>query len=214
MYNFTRDTATTILEALKKKGYIIESGLNDVEVRTVEEAFQALLPPDLKTLLQTGIIKGESSAKRSKISSSAYYPDWRDPETTAVLAKNWIEQHVFRPDIEKNNYWYRAFGEEPKDKEEAVQQALSVIRTWPPLFPIHGHRFMPSIPHESGNPILSIWQATDTVYYGMNLLEHMNMEFRLGLDVVKGVKKAVPFWGDAFDLEQIWQPLHPSENKD
>ena len=209
MYSFTKDTATELLEALENMGYGIDAGLTNDEIDAVEKAFGAPLPPDLNIFLQTGIIRNNPPAKVPKIISKPYYPDWRHPEEVAAKAQEWIEHHVFRFDIEKNGYWYKKFGDKPTNSAQAVQQALEIIRTWPPLFPIHGHRFIPSDPHNAGNPVLSVWQATDTAYYGMNLLEHMNMDFHLGLDLEKEPKKLVPYWGEAFDLDQVWQPLHP-----
>lgn len=209
MYSFTTDTATKILNTLKSKGYAIDRGLTDNEIEAVEKAFDAPLPPDFKLFLQAGVIRDNPPAKDSKVISRPYYPDWSHPEEVAVKSQDWIEQHVFKFDIEKNGYWYKEFGDKPTNSAHAVQQALEVIRTWPPLFPIHGHRFIPSNPHNAGNPVLSVRQATDTVYYGMNLLEHLSMDFHLGLNVENEPKKPVPYWGEAFDLDQTWQPLHP-----
>ncbi|HEU4966043.1 MAG TPA: hypothetical protein VFT53_00995 [Candidatus Saccharimonadales bacterium] len=200
MYNFTCEIAAKVIDGLKSKGYAVDPGLNNTEISRVEETFQALLPPDFKIFLQTGVIRNHSRIGNSNNASVPYYPDWRNPEQEVIRSRDWIEQHVFKFDIEKNNYWHKEFGEKPNDVEEAVHRALSVIRTWPSLFPVHGHRFIPSSPHKTGNPVLSIWQATDTVYYGMNLLEHFNMDFHLGLAVVKEAKEPVPFWGDVFDL--------------
>jgi hypothetical protein len=195
MYDFTRDTAITILDKLKAMGYTIDAGLDDAEVHAVEKAFKAPLPPDLEILLRAGVIR-KGAWQRDGV-----LPDWRSPDQEAVRYREYIEEHTFRFDIENNNYWSEQFGEKPKDTEKAVQQALVVIRTWPPLFPIFSHRFIPSKPNKIGNPILSVWQATDSVYYGANLLAYMNKEFKLGLNVVEAIPDTIPYWSKAFGLE-------------
>ncbi len=207
MYSFTKDTATTILGAMKAKGYVIEHGLDGVEIQAVEKAFNATLPSDYRIFLQTGIIKGYQGLDKLNVRG---FVDWRNPEAEAASCKDWIENHVFRFDIEKNGYWHpELFGEKPRDMERAVQQVLAIVRTWPPLFPIYIHRFICSSPHEAGNPILSVWQAVDTVYYGANLLDYMDREFKLGLDVAKKYPMGVavprpvivPIWTKAlFDM--------------
>lgn len=210
MYTFTEQTAHDLYGRLAAKGYGIGAGLSDAEVGAVEEAFNALLPPDLRILLHIGVITSELPNTNPKIlTGPPYYPDWRNPAEVAAKSKDWIDR-AFSFDIRSNGYWYQGFGEKPENTDEAVAQALQIIRTWPPLIPIHGHRYIPSSPNQAGNPVLSVWQATDTVYYGMSLLEYMNMEFALDLNIEKEPKKPVPFWGEAFDLDQVWQPPHPA----
>jgi hypothetical protein len=205
-YNFTQDVASTIFEAMKTRGYVIGPGLNEKEVQAVEEAFNAPLPPDFKILLQTGIIQEEPSAKDSKTISNSYFPNWRAPAEEAKRCTDWIER-AFSFDIEKSNYWHTGlFGKKPQNFEAAVQQALDVVRTWPPIFPIFAHRFICSAPHKAGNPILSIWQAGDSIYYGANLLDYMDREFKLELGVALEYPNGtavvnpepIPFWGKAF----------------
>src|SRR5262249_33005603 len=122
MYRFTKETATKIIQALKDKGYKIAPGLTDDEVVNVERAFGAPLPPDLKLLLQTGVIKGH--AHREKPEQS---PDWRKPEKEAGRYQDRIE-HAFTFDIERNGYWTDGFGRKPAENDTAVEQALEAIR--------------------------------------------------------------------------------------
>jgi hypothetical protein len=137
-----------------------------------------------------------------------YFPDWRNPQKEVERCWDWIERHVFKFDIENADYWSKQFGEKPQDLEKAAQQALEVVRTWPPLFPIFSHRFICSAPHKAGNPVLSVWQATDTVPYGANLLDYLDREFKLELGVAKEYPRGiavmnpepVPFWSEAFGL--------------
>ena len=51
-------------------------------------------------------------------------------------------------------------------------------------------------------PVLSVWQATDTVYYGYDLAGWLHKEFGLPLPPWAATSpKAVPFWGTLFSLD-------------
>lgn len=195
-YSFTKDTAEKILKALEDKGYKIDPGLSDAEVSAVEKAFKAPLPPDLKILLQMGVILSASWQRDDAM------PEWRNPEQEAKNRKKWIER-AFSYDIENNNYWNELFGDKPTNIDEAAKKALDIISTWPVLFPIFSHRFIPSAPHKAGNSVVSIWQAGDSIYYGANLIDYFNKEFDLGLEIAKVTPEPVPVWGYAFDLEGV-----------
>lgn len=205
MYSFTKDTATEILEALKSKGYSIDPGLSDEEVEAVETAFNTQLPPDFKLLLQTGVIRGHEHKEKPE-----QFPDWRNPEKEAERYQDRVE-YAFIFDIAKSGYWTDGFGRKPADIDKALEQALTTVRTWPRLFPIFAHRFIPSQPHKAGNPVISVWQASDTVYYGANLIEYMNKEFQLNLDAGQSNPERIPVWGAAFDLVNVGQNLTDSE---
>jgi hypothetical protein len=205
-YNFTQGIASKIFEVLKTRGYGVEQGLNDEELQAVEKAFNAPLPPDLKLLLRAGVVNEAPSVEKPKSISNFYFPKWRSPQEEAERCQDWIEKHVFGHDIRNAGYWSEQFGNKPNSIDDAIKQAVHVIRTWPPLFPVFGHRFICSAPNKEGNPVLSIWQATDSIPYGANLLDYMDREFTLELGIAKenpyGVAvldpEPVPFWSEAF----------------
>jgi hypothetical protein len=67
----------------------------------------------------------------------------------------------------------------------------------PKLIPIYSHRYIPEKPNESGNPILSVYQ-TDIIYYGANLLEYFENEFRrkgTKLEIDSRIKE-IEFWSE------------------
>ncbi len=196
MYSFTKATAIKILKVLESKGYKIDPGLDDAEIDAVESAFKAPLPPDFKILLKTGVIQKAPSQRDGVL------PDWRNPEKEVLSRKEWIE-NAFSFDIENNNYWNGLFGNKPTNINEAIKKALDIISTWPMLYPIFSHRFISSEPNKAGNPVFSVWQAGDSVYYGANLIDYFNKEFDLGLENSKEKPEPVPIWGYAFDLEDV-----------
>jgi hypothetical protein len=56
----------------------------------------------------------------------------------------------------------------------ACPETLSGV---PALVPVYKHRYLPTMPSESGNPVLSVVQ-TDIIYYGNDLLDWFDYEFR------------------------------------
>ena len=103
-------------------------------------------------------------------------------------------------------YWIDDWGDRPRDAAAAKEAAAEAITSWPPLIQVFQHRFMPSFPVGAGNPVLSVWQANDTIYYGNDLADYLHREFGrpgLGLDQPSWsarYPRHVPYWSEAFDL--------------
>jgi hypothetical protein len=177
---------------LRAQGTTIESGLNDTELAGVGEAVGAEVPVDLATMWEIGLPVGES------------WPAWReDPAGTAADARAFVH-HAFAFDIE-NGYWIDAFGRRPDGLEEAKAVAADVVAGWPPLIRVYGHRFLVTDPSGPGSPVLSVWQAFDSIYYGRDLPDYLTREFlrpaeSLGPNGAVTGAQPVPYWGEAFDL--------------
>jgi hypothetical protein len=184
-YKFDTSTARTILEELRKRDIEVAPGLSASEIATIEENLAVQLPPDLRTLLAEGVPVGKD------------FPDWHADAVHEIQATNELLEKIFSFDISEGNYWHGFFGEKPQNIDEAKKQAWRVIKTWPPLVRIYGHRFMPTEPHEIGNPVLSVWQALD---YGANLTAYFEKEFDIVVPHEDGPIQKVSFWGDAFGL--------------
>jgi hypothetical protein len=186
---FDEEVAKLAVQKLKDSGYQISEGLTDDEVKRVEVALSAHIPPDLKLLLLEGVPISEG------------FRNWHeDPQKIIADSQDAIEQSLMF-DIEQNDYWHESFSDKPKDIEDAKQQALAVVRTWPALMPIYAHRFITTNPQGFGNPVISVSQAVDSIYYGYNLADYLRREFEISLPVVIPKEPPrVPYWGDAFDL--------------
>jgi len=187
--------AQHIIDKLREKDVEIVEGLTSLETDNIEELLGAKLPPDLKMLLQKGLPVSQKG-------DTKVFPQWRqDPEGVITDARKFIGE-AFVTDIENNNYWSPLFGEKTKNIDDAKQQALKVIHSWPPLVRVYGHRYMPTEPHESGNPVLSVWQAVDTVYYGNDLIDYLVGEFHIDVPVRStSISRRIPYWSDAFGLQ-------------
>ena len=72
-------------------------------------------------------------------------------------------------------------GERPASLDAAIALATDSVSQWPPLVRVYSHRFMPTNPPDWGNPVLSVYQAVDSIIFGTNFADYLNHEFRLGL---------------------------------
>src|SRR5262249_429710 len=138
---------------------------------------------------------------------SENFPDWR----TGVMQRRQesvsIEQVLTWPlegicfDIERNNFWMSEWGPRPERLEEALDHARQKVREAPMLIPIFSHRYLPSEPASSGNPIFSVWQ-TDIICYGIDLKSYLAREFELRVEN-KGNGNRRPrrirFWSDVIE---------------
>ena len=60
---------------------------------------------------------------------------------------------------------------------------------------------MPTDPVGPGAPVLSVYQAVDTIVYGANFADYLANEFGIARpDWAQGEAALVPLWGEAFDL--------------
>ena len=96
-------------------------------------------------------------------------------------------------DVEHNEFWFSEWGEKPQNSQRAVEIASTRILRAPKLIPIMGHRYMPALPNEAGNPVLSIHQ-TDIIYYGYDLEDYLRHEFNLPRKEWPAQVKEIEFW--------------------
>ena len=176
-----------LIEELQKADVQFVPGLSDDEVIGVETRFDFRFPPDLRALLQRAMpISG--SRKRG-------FPDWRDGLVQNILGRlNWPAEGI-SIDIEHNDFWKGSWGTKPDDLQKAFHIARAAIADAPRLIPIFGHRYIPSEPHEEGNPVFSVWQ-TDIIYYGYDLASYFAHEFRIPCpEWAANRPRPIVFWG-------------------
>jgi hypothetical protein len=188
MPGFDRAWAELSVERLRASKVRFRRGLSESELSAVEEAVGADLPPELRTFYSVAL------------PASMGFARWRRPAREVDWTKYWIER-TFAFDIEFNGWWAPWWGERPVDVEEAKRIARAELVSGPPLVHIYSHRFMTTEPRGPGNPVLSVYQAVDTIYYGYDLANYLSREF----DIISAEWSAkepprVPFWGELFDL--------------
>jgi hypothetical protein len=106
-------------------------------------------------------------------------------------------------DITHNGFWLPEWGDRPAATETAHAIARQAVAAAPPLIPVCGHRYIPSLPHERNNPIYSVHQ-TDIIYYGQTLFDYFENEFRdaFGRTAYQYTPpfKPIAFWTRLVDL--------------
>ena len=169
-------------------GVILKRGLNDHEFQVAERIHGFRFPPDLRSFLAVHMPVGEG------------FYDWRKPKSNEFRsAFAWpFEGIAF--DITKNEFWPAAWGERPASLDDAIEFARKIVEKAPRLVPLYSHRYIPSEPHEAGNPVFSVYQ-TDIIYYGTDLNDYFRHEFQPNsYKIPEGSpERPIRFWTDLLD---------------
>ena len=178
-------------ELLVAKEIKFDDGLTDIEVKKIEEKFNIIFPPDLKSFLQLALPVSKS------------FVNWRDAlkseivEESILFKLDWpLSGMLF--DLEHNNFWLKAWGNKPEMYKVQGAIVKEKYLTFPKLIPIYSHRYIPMTPSEENNPIFSVHQM-DIIYYGHNLISYFANEFKLELpEELKSTEnyKNIEFWSD------------------
>jgi|SRR5208282_387300 len=172
-----------LAEQLRGKGVQLEDGLSDDEINRTEKEYAINFPPDLRMLLKFVLPISEG------------FPNWRTGLATRPITE-WedgtlvVRGHKLIPisdrfawpsegicfDVEKSDFWVDAWGPRPSSLSAALETAKKQIAATPRLIPIYEHRYIPSEPLTSGNPVFSVYQ-TDVIYYGNDLADYFAREF-------------------------------------
>jgi hypothetical protein len=159
-------------------------GLSEVELAVAQEEAQAAFPPDLCELLTATLPSGPG------------FPDWRhQPRQEMSQWGEWLIDH-FHFDVVNDGFWLPEWGEQPDDPNESRVVVAEQLADAPTLIPIYLHRAIPNEPLEQGNPVFSVWQATDMIVYGVNLADYVRHEFSdegFSRDT-EGLGRPIRFW--------------------
>jgi hypothetical protein len=177
------------IEELKARGIAFAEGLDEPALSAIERAVGAPIPPELRLFWQIAMPTGER------------FPHWgEDPEAEAEHFRAWIVRTISF-DIEQGQFWHANWGPRPSEKSEAVLVAQRQVAKSPPMIRVYSHRFMTTEPAGWGNPVLSVWQAVDSIYYGFDLADYLSKEFKITRPQwAASTPPQVPYWGNLFQL--------------
>jgi hypothetical protein len=188
---FTQETAKLLVEKMQEVGVIFKTGLSEAQIQDITKCLGTNLPDDLRMFLSEGVPVSRPEG--------GDFPDWHNKPEEVVSKSNQYIKDALKFDIENSGYWCGLFGDKPDDLNEAREKAVANISKWPPLVRIYGHRFMPTNPAGFGNPVLSVYQFVDTVYYGYDLVDYLEKECGFSISQDKANEpKDVPYWDEAF----------------
>jgi len=184
-----------LIKLLRGAGLEFEAGLTDPEIQGIESRFRFRFPPDLRSFLQTNVPFWNSPRWHSAIDSEIQ--SWLDEPMRGMLF-----------DVEHSEFWLPEWGDRPEHLPDAFKIASMKIGDAPKLIPILGHRYMPALPKEAGNPVFSVHQ-TDIIYYGFDLEDYLRHEFNLPRQEWPAQVKKIEFW-DPERFEQVYWDKNPS----
>ena len=186
---FSEAWARTAVEQLAQHGVAFAAGLSDGQIARIGEVFDARVPDELALFLGAGV------------PSSPKWARWADgAEAVLDSTREWIDR-AFAFDIEHGEYWHPLLGDRPESLDDAIHQALEVVRAAPPLIPIYAHRFITTHNRRGPRAVLSVWQAVDSIFYGNDLADYLAREFGISRPSWAAAKEPrVPVWEDLFDL--------------
>jgi hypothetical protein len=158
-------------------------GYSQAELDQAQEKYRLVFPPDLVALL------------REKRPLDGH--DWTDEVKTRRMLDWPFDGLVLS--VERGFLWWPEWGEKPADAEARNEVLRAVVSRAPKLIPLIAHRFLPEQPHESGNPVFSVFHS-DIIYYGANLEDYFEREFA-GWNQRPWPKhvKTIPFWSELVD---------------
>jgi hypothetical protein len=120
------------------------------------------------------------------------WPDWRTGDQAILRDQlDWPVRGILF-DVEQYAFWHPDWGTRPSVTTEALAIGEERLLEAPPLAPLYGHRYLPTVPHEPGNAVLSVYQ-TDIIHYGNYLLDWLEDEFRR-TSTASTAPRGVPFW--------------------
>lgn len=172
-------------EMLQNKGIKFEKGLSHEELEQIEQLYAIEFPQELKEAYMTALPVSEGFYK------------WREFSDSNV---NHIKELIQKPfeDIVKaidDVEWCDSWGIEPTENEKTkiIEEKLKLA---PKLIPIYYHRYVVSGRMDK-SPVLSV-HGTDIIYYGENLEQYLEIEFKeipySEMDYKKIAK--IPFWSE------------------
>lgn len=156
----------SVVKVMREHGVKFANGLTSSQIEAAEAEYGFCFPPDLRIFLEYALPLGER------------FPDWRTPRSKAIQKMLAWPADGMCFDIKHNTFWLPAWGARPNSTRAAQEMAREAVWAAPFMIPIYGHRYIPAVPCESGNPIFSVHQA-DIIHYGFNLPLYLYAEFEV-----------------------------------
>ena len=161
---------SSMVEKLKSVGMKFTAGLSDEEIRKIEKAFGFKFPKEIADFFSYAYpITGN-------------FFNYRNTSSQNIKYFNDFQQRIeegFLFDIENNTKTLQIMLEDLighyTEQEDFTKAVLKALHHSPRLIPFCAHRcFFDGM---DGMPIVSFWQAVDTIFYGSDLENYLENEF-------------------------------------
>ena len=159
-----------MIERLKKSGLRFDKGLSDIEIQEIETTFGFRFPKEIAEFFSHAYPVGGDFFDYRDLSQ-------KNMDRFCDFQKNIVESFEF--DITNNADSLQAMlkellGEFP-DIEVFKKAVLKSLESSPKLIPFYAHRcFFDGM---DDMPIISFWQAVDTIIYGHDFEDYLEAEF-------------------------------------
>lgn len=159
-----------MIEKLKKAGIHFDRGLSNNEITKIENAFGFRFPKEIASFLSCAYPVGGG------------FFDYRDISQKNIDRFNDFQKSIvesFDFDIKNNTDSLQAMLKdllgEFTDTDDFKKAIMTSLENSPRLIPFYAHRcFFGGI---DNMPIISFWQAVDTIIYGYDLENYLEAEF-------------------------------------
>lgn len=159
-----------MIKKLKDAGISFDEGLSDEEFAKIEATLGFHFPSEIRSFLANGLPVGD------------LFFNWRD--LSAVNIRKFHSfyscmDNAFLFDLENNFDDLIAFRDNKfsgiTDREMYSKAILDYLHQSTRLIPFYGHRcFFDGMDHM---PIISFWQPVDSIFYGENFEDYLEIEF-------------------------------------
>ncbi len=160
----------SMIEKLKKVGISFTNGLSDKEIQEIEATFGFRFPKEIASFLSCAYPTGED------------FFNYRDMSSQNIKAFHDFQQNIqntFLFDLEHNMESLQELLQDMigscANKDEFQNAVLTALKQSPRLIPFYAHRCF--IDGMDNMPIISFWQAVDTIFYGSNFENYLGNEF-------------------------------------
>jgi hypothetical protein len=178
------DYLESAVKSMRDRGVKFATGLTAEEIAAAEAEHGFRFPSDIRAFLENALPVGER------------FPDWRSPSTEFIRDRLAWPADSICFDVEHNAFWLPAWGLVPGSLAEAHARVRQAVRAAPFLIPIFGHRYLPALPCDSGNPVFSVYQ-TDIIYYGLDFPSYLFAEFGVPNPFpVPEFPREIEFWSE------------------
>lgn len=184
-----------MIEKLKTAGISFEPGMSGAELDRAETVFQFRFPKEIRDFLSFGVPVGGSFFN---------YRDLSEKNITRFQEFQANIESSFRFDLENNREDMMAmFGEKLgflRYSELFADAVIRYLKESPRLIPFYAHRcFFDGL---DDMPIISFWQAVDTIFYGGNFENYLEHQFLNKERVLENIPDRMKHTGIWYDI--IW----------
>lgn len=154
-----------IIEQLKQAGLTFDAGLSEQELAEIEAFYAFRFPAEVRAFL-----------KCAYPTSEGFFPYRERTAENLTRFLSFQEEIIeaFRFDFEENELTVPGLDDALSD-EDYFSQLLLLLQNSPGLIPFYAHRcFFDGM---DGMPIISFWQPTDCIIYGIDFADYLQVEF-------------------------------------